>query len=61
MAAHTYFVSVLGQDKGYTVTNSPWPEGVFKSKRLYLTAYPASSHNRDCIYNNSNNQYEKNI
>ena len=50
-------VSVLGQDKGYTVKYNPLPEGVLRAKPegtpegkgLYLTVYPESSPNTDSI------------
>ena len=44
-----YIVSVLGQEKGYTVkyTSSPEgvPEGTPEGKRVYLTIYPELSPN----------------
>ena len=50
-------VSVIGQDKGYTVkyticlTEFPRakPEGTPEGQGLYLTVYPELSHNTDII------------
>ena len=46
-----YIVSVLGRDKGYTVTYNPLPEGVLEGtpegKGVYLTVYPELSANTD--------------
>ena len=46
-------VSVLGQDRGYTVKYTPLsegvPEGTPEGEGVYLTVYPKSSNNAGSI------------
>ena len=42
-------VSVLGREEGYTVKNTPSPEGVPEGEGVCVTVYPESSPNTDSI------------
>ena len=46
---HWFVVSIIGQDRGYTVKYNPLPDGVPGGESVYLTVYPEPSPNTDII------------